>query len=148
MIDVENYVVDAIVKGLASDYPDAKVYSTRLSVPAKFPAVMIYEVNNTEVSNLSCIDRVERFSDVNYTLEIYTNDTHKKQSAKELFAACDEILRNMVKTQDGKSSSGFTRTGKSYVMSYNESELFGIVGFYVAMVGEHPDGSSITFYRR
>ena len=148
MIDVENIVVSAIVNALAEEHPEVTVYSTRTVAPAKFPCVMVYEVTSSEVTSLSTVDRVERFTDVNYTVEVYTNDAKKKQTCKELFSIVDDAVRRIVRDDELGTASGLYRAGKTYHFSFNESEVFIITGNYVGRVGEHPDNNSITFYRR
>lgn len=148
MIDVENIVLSAVVNALSEEYPQVTVFGTRTAVPAKFPCVMVYEVTNSEATDLSTADRIERFTDVGYTVEIYTNDAKKKQTAKEIFNIVDDALRRIVIDEELGTASGLYRTGKNYTFSFNEAEIFILSANYIGRAGEHPDNNSITFYRR
>lgn len=96
MIDIENIVVDEVKTALSAltEYPTLLVGSMYIDAPPSFPYVSVIEDNNYTYEP-SHVDLQEDHAIVSYTVDVYANDTHLKQTAKKIANAVDTAMQNM-----------------------------------------------------
>ena len=141
MIDVENYVIDRVHQRIKEHGLDVHIHSSHVRSPSKFPALMLYESDNTTYDMIRFGDGIERFAEVRYTAEVCTNEQKgKKETAKQIVAIVDDAMQEM----------GFYRDSKQYTFGMNESSVFVALSTYRGLVGESPSGDKNEYkvYRR
>lgn len=102
MIDIENLVYTNVRTAIKGTFPLANVSGTYIDVPSSFPHISIEETDSYVPSEtLSTSDR-EYAANLTYTVNIYTNTTTAKTSAKAIAAVVNDAFSDM----------GFVRTMK------------------------------------
>lgn len=140
MIDVENFVIDRVNQRIKAEGLTVHVHSGHVRSPSEFPALMLYESDNTTYEAIR-FDGRESFAEVRYTAEVCTNETTgKKELAKQIMTVVDNAMQEM----------GFYRDSKQYTFGTNESSVFVALSTYRGLVGESPSGdeNDYTVYRR
>lgn len=97
MNDIEVPVFDrvytAVYNAFHDDYPNLTIVNDRPESLAKFPAVICVEDDNITYSRDRDLTSQEAYSEVMYTVEIYTDNMDgKKTLAKQIASVVDEVL--------------------------------------------------------
>lgn len=133
MIDIENEIFSRVANELRAQYPGIAVYGEEQRSPSHFPCVTVIEADNvTTITTLSS-SITEKYSDVMYEINVYSNQsTGRKSECKRIFATIDDILIRL----------NFTRMMRSPV-SMEDTTIYRMTGRYVARVDDKQ-----TIYRR
>lgn len=124
MIDIENELFTLIATQLRGKYPNIQVYSESVLVPEKFPCATVVEVSN--ISKDSTIDSSleEKFANIVYEINVFTNDASgKKSNCKAILNTIDLIL----------TRKGFSRTSVNPI-SLDDTTKYRMVARYGATV--------------
>lgn len=128
MIDIENDVFEVVADAVRAEYPDAYITGEYNDSPATFPAVTIFEGDNSIVDRMRT-ENIENAASVMYEINVYSNRVNgRKAEAKEISNLIDDVL----------TSRGFTRMTRTQVPNLANAKIFRIVSRYRAYVG--PDG--------
>lgn len=129
MIDIENDVFEVVANAVRAEYPDAYITGEYNDSPATFPAVTIFEGDNSIVDRMRT-ENIENAASVMYEINVYSNRVNgRKAEAKEISNLIDDVL----------TSRGFTRMTRTQVPNLANAKIFRIVSRYRAYVG--PDGN-------
>lgn len=92
-VPVFNMVYTAVYNAFHDDYPKLTILNDRPESLVKFPAVICVEDDNITYSRDRDLTSQEAYSEVMYTIEIYTdNMSGKKTLAKQIAAVIDEVM--------------------------------------------------------
>ena len=134
MIDIESQVYTAVKTVLTSTYTTVWMTGEYVSVPPKFPAVMLVEMSNVPVRTTQDTTNQENHASIMYELDVFSNKaTGKKTQAKGIAATVDQVMQSL----------GFTRTFLNPIPNLNDATVYRIKGRYEAIVGKDE-----TIYRR
>lgn len=132
MIDIENEIFTDLATLLETKFGKLNVVGEEQNAPAEFPTVSIVETDNF-ISQAYADSSEEAFSEVTYTINIYSNlKQAKKQEVKKIIS---EIDRYML-------SKGFTRVSKQPI-SMNNSTIYRLIVRYSGVVSNNKE-----IYRR
>ena len=93
MIDIENEVLTLIYNAVYPTYPTAKFESVLNLSPSAFPCICAEELNNTNNQLTSDSGSNERHANVDYEINIFTNDVSgKKRTAKAILSLIDKTM--------------------------------------------------------
>lgn len=96
MIDVENMVMDRMVKGLAYYYPPANVTSAFVEEEAIFPTVTVRQKNNVPLRRMNTADCAENYSIVTIEVTVYSSKQDKSQSeSRKVIGFADKIMQEI-----------------------------------------------------
>lgn len=130
MLDVENYVIDRVGKGLKAAYPGILVPSTSTSTPSSFPCVAIEETENTTYGTTADAESNEHHTAMTFEVNVYTSKASgAKQEAKKIANTVDELFG------DKKLGLGFRRVSKTQVPNADPT-VYRLVMRYYGVVGE------------
>ena len=123
MTDIENKVIDTIIRAVEIAYPAALVEDRYNPSPASFPHAAVYELSNTNIKRY--VDNLENelYSSLTYEVQVSANDKYKKSTAKAIASLIDGEMRGM----------GFLRTFKHPVPNVDRT-VYRIVMRYSAIV--------------
>lgn len=133
MIDIENEVMTLIYNAVHPTYEGAKFESVLNLSPSAFPCICVEEIDNTVRQTASDSGSVERYVNVTYEVNIFTNDVSgKKAAAKDILALIDHTM----------TAHGFSRTTQQPT-SLDNGTKYRLLVRYQASVSENK-----TIYRR
>lgn len=93
MIDIESEVMTIIYNAVQPSYPEAKFESTLNLSPSEFPCVCVEELDNTTRKSSIDSSSTERYANVAYEINIYTNNSSgKKAVAKDILSLIDRAM--------------------------------------------------------
>lgn len=119
MISLENQVIDAIDRELATAYPSAVVTAGYVRSSSQFPCVQVVEIDTRVLERASTLSTIEVMAAVVIEINFFSNKTSsKKEECKELAAITDEVMENL----------GFMRTMLSQTPNYEDSTIFRMTG--------------------
>lgn len=119
MISLENQVIDAIDKELATAYPSAVVTAGYVRSSSQFPCVQVVEIDTRVLERASTLSTIEVMATVVIEINFFSNKTSsKKEECKELAAITDDVMENL----------GFMRTMLSQTPNYEDSTIFRMTG--------------------
>ena len=119
MISLENQVIDAIDRELATAYPSAVVTAGYVRSSSQFPCVQVVEIDTRVLERASTLSTIEVMATVVIEINFFSNKTSsKKEECKELAAITDEVMVNL----------GFMRTMLSHTPNYEDSTIFRMTG--------------------
>lgn len=95
MIDIENKVVDTVYRAVNAAYPNAEVEGGYNPTPDKFPYVTVVEIDNSMPELVQDNINRELYVHVFYEVNVYTNDSKKKSTAKAIADLVDDTMRGM-----------------------------------------------------
>ena len=91
MVDIENYVINAVAEGLS----DITVIGNYVDVPSSFPCVTIVEDTNVSANTFDNASPLENHADLTYSVNVYSNlVSGAKAQAKSIMSRVDAILEN------------------------------------------------------
>lgn len=119
MISLENQVIDAIDRELATAYPSAVVTAGYVRSSSQFPCVQVVEIDTRVLERASTLSTIEVMATVVIEINFFSNKTSgKKEECKELAAITDDVMENL----------GFYRTMLSQTPNYEDSTIFRMTG--------------------
>lgn len=119
MISLENQVIDAIDKELATAYPSAVVTAGYVRSSSQFPCVQVVEIDTRVLERASTLSTIEVMATVVIEINFFSNKTSsKKEECKELAVITDDVMENL----------GFMRTMLSQTPNYEDSTIFRMTG--------------------
>ena len=93
MINIENKVNTIVYNAVSPSYPNAKFESGLNLSPSVFPCICVEEIGNTTRKSSIDSGSNENHADVEYEINIFTNDmSGKKQAAKKILALIDTAM--------------------------------------------------------
>ena len=136
MTNIENDVFTAVATAARTEFPDLYIVGEYLPVPAKFPAVMLYEADNYVIREGSTF-RIDDFVRVMYSVSVFSNKTSgKKSEAKAIADFIDQTMTGL----------GFTRTMRMQVPNLADATIYRLESRYEAVVGDgQTDGTYIIY---
>ena len=139
MIDVENLVISTVSNTLHAafdtDFPSIVCYGEYVAAPSSFPCVCIVEDDNYRYTRADDEQLSEHYANLMYTVNIYTNDTHKKTTARDISRVVDDCMANMK----------FTRTMQNQLPNIDRT-IYRMTMRYTAVVAEpqiDADGTAV-----
>lgn len=124
MIDVENIIFAKIANVLRAAYSGILVTGEFTDVPARFPAVIVVESDNSVLTKQSTLN-IENAVNVMYEVNVFTNTVGKKKSeAKAIMAAIDDEFSKM----------NFIRTMCNPVSNLQDATIYRMVARYEAVI--------------
>lgn len=132
MIDIENYVVNAVATALS----DVLVLSEYVEAPPEFPCVTILEDSNVSADTFDNASTTENHADLLYSVNVYSNlQSGAKQEAKRIMASVDTVLEGFK----------FQRTMCQAIPNADRN-IYRISSRYTARIGEGvTDGETTTY---
>lgn len=125
MIDIENQVIDMVIKALREKFKTIYVYGEAVQVPAGYPCVTIVEQNNSVAQKYIDSGGIENAVDVMYEVNVYSNlSKGKKQEAKSIRNIVNDIMERV----------GFVRTISQPVINLNDTSIYRILTRYEARI--------------
>lgn len=127
MIDIESTVFDRVAEALEEKYGAIYVASVPLAgAPPELPAVCLWEQSNVALAASQTAQSRENHAKLMYQCEVYSNlDGEKKQQARELAAAVDEVMESM----------GFIRTFGQPVPNLADMTIYRYTTRYEGIIG-------------
>lgn len=112
MIDIENKVVDTVLKAIRTDSPKINFTSEYVEKPSSFPSVSMWESGNTISEEDIGINKIENAANVRFTVNVYSNKQNgNKTEAKHIAKVVDNAMASM----------GFIRVGSDRVPNLDRS---------------------------
>lgn len=134
MIDVEFEIYNDIADTIRETYPTAFITGEYVPNPAKFPAVMITEMDNTQVTTTQDSGSLENHARITFEANVYSNKTTgKKQECKKIAQLIDEKFATL----------GFTRMMYQPVPNLADATIYRIYARYTAIISKEK-----VIYRR
>lgn len=96
MIDIENLVINTMIEGIHTVYPDISVSRGFIEETATFPCIVIRETNNIPVTKMDTDDCSENFTRVTYQVDVYSDKVGTARSeCRDLLKLVDNIMTGM-----------------------------------------------------
>lgn len=125
MIDVESVVFNTVRTAMLAEFPSLQMDSRYVDLPAKFPALNLFEASNTVATNRSSSTGIERGVRVMYQADIYSNAlNNRKWQAQTIRNKLDEVMTEL----------GFTRTSVAPMSSDGDAKIYRIAVRYEALI--------------
>lgn len=132
MIDIENYVVNAVATALS----DILVISEYVEAPPEFPCVSIIEESNVSAETFDNASPNENHADLLYTVNVYSNlQSGAKAEVKDIMEEVDTVLEGLK----------FQRTMCQAIPNADRT-IYRMTARYTARVGKGvTDGETTTY---
>lgn len=127
MIRIENMVFTTVARKLRDTFSDKDLYivGEYHNVPTHFPAISIEEVSNTTATSYIDSSRTEKYAEVVYDINIYSNLMNgRKQETKDIADIADKVMVEEL---------GFRRT-ISTPTPYEDDTIYRFTNRYQATV--------------
>ena len=125
MIDIENQVFARVAKRVRAQFPDIFMTGEYVNAPPSFPAASGVEMENSVRADAIDSGSNERYANVMYEWNVYSNKTTgKKSECKKIMALIDTEMTAM----------GFERVTLTPVPNEYDSTIYRMVGRYRAAV--------------
>jgi methyltransferase-like protein len=96
MIDIENEVIDTVMKAVQTAHTTVKVYSENPERTNTLPCVTIEQVDNSVYPDTMTSGNVENHAMISFDINIYTSSaTGKKQEAKSIAKTIDTSMAGL-----------------------------------------------------
>lgn len=126
MIDFQNEIFTNVAADVRSAHEDVSVTGEYTRSPSKFPTVTLDEIENVTVGTLEDSSHEERYSGLQYRLQVFSNKQGgKKAEARAIFATADNAMRRM----------GFRRVTYTTTPEIYDSTVYSVTATYEAIVG-------------
>ena len=125
MINIFNELYTLFVTALATADPSIKTSSVYTNTPSSFPFVSFEEIDNSVDENGSDSCEIENFANVEYEINIYTQNPSKKAKGDTIAQTVDTFMK----------SYGFRRVTKNSFQDSNET-TYRIVMRYSGVVSK------------
>ena len=127
MIDIESTLFTKIAIAVRLAFPEAYVSGEFVPQPPRLPAAYIVEQDNSVYMPGRDSGDVEKYADVAYQVDVWSNRTvGKKTECKAIMAIIDAEF----------SKLGFTRTFLNPVVNLAEPSIYRMTGLYRAVVSK------------
>lgn len=123
MIDIERQIYTKIFDLVSADYPNADILNETILIPSNFPCVCVEEIGNSTVRATQDSSHFENHANIDYEINVYTNDSMKKVTCREIVAKIDDLLLSI----------GFTRQSASPV-NMADGTMYRMVCRYTCVV--------------
>jgi len=125
MINVFNEVFTLLVNALADYDNSIKTSSVYTNTPSIYPFVSLEEIDNSVYQNGSDCCEIENFANIEYEVNIYTQNPEKKSKADGISQVVDTLFSN----------KGFTRITRNILQDTNET-TYRVVMRYSGVVSK------------
>jgi len=125
MIDVSNELYTYLTQALASYDSSISTSSVYQNVPSKYPFVSFEQIDNSIYENGSDCCEIENFVDVDYEINIYTQNANKKSKATAIRDVVDTLMK----------SKGFVRRSATPIQDSDET-TYRIIMRYTGVVSK------------
>lgn len=125
MINIFNELYTLLVNALTSYDEKIETSSVYQNVPSKYPFVSFEEIDNSVYEQGSDDEEIENFANVDYEINIYTQNPQKKSKGESIAQVVDTLMK----------SKGFIRTTKNAFQDTNET-TYRIVMRYSGVVSK------------
>ena len=132
MINIFNELYTYLVDTLATYDNKIKTSSVYTNTPSSYPFVSLEEIDNSVYEQGSDDVETENFANVEYEVNIYTQNSKKKSQADGISQVVDELLK----------SKGFTRITRNILQDTNET-TYRVIMRYSGVVSKEK-----VIYRR
>ena len=130
MIDIESLVFAPLSSAIKTEYENAIVTGEYVREPAGFPHISIVEADNYIPTALLDSADTERFAQLMYEVNIYSNKVKgKKSEARAILQIVDTIMYSL----------NFTRTVMTPVPNLEDASIYRLTARYSAVT----DGEKI-----
>lgn len=126
MIDIETALFSTMAGVLRGKYSNILVAGEYTDTPARFPAVIISEIDNSVLQRMTTYaPYMENAASVAYEVNVYTNTIgYKKSEAKDIMQTVDEEFAKL----------GFTRTSCNPIANLQDATIYRMVARYQGVV--------------
>lgn len=125
MINIFNELYTLFVNVLEHDYPSVKTSSVYTNTPSSFPFVSFEEIENSVDENGSDSCEMENYANVEYEVNIYTQNPNKKAKGDTIAQTVDTFMKEY----------GFRRVSKNSFQDSNET-TYRIIMRYSGVVSK------------
>lgn len=96
MIDIGAKVFDTVYNAVHAAFPEARIDSGYVETAAKFPAVMVQEMNNVPVRSTNTDDSSENYTRITYEVDIHSDRMGDAMSeAKAIADVADGAMKSL-----------------------------------------------------
>lgn len=125
MINIFNQVYTLLNDTLIAYDSNIATSSVYTNTPPKYPFVSLEEIDNSVYEQGSDCCEIENFVNVDYEVNIYTQNANKKSKADGIADVVDTLMK----------SKGFTRVSRNILQDTNET-TYRIVMRYTGIVSK------------
>lgn len=125
MINIFNQVYTLLNDTLIAYDSNIATSSVYTNTPSKYPFVSLEEIDNSVYEQGSDCCEIENFVNVDYEVNIYTQNANKKSKADGIADVVDTLMK----------SKGFTRVSRNILQDTNET-IYRIVMRYTGIVSK------------
>lgn len=126
MINVFNEVYTLLVNALANYDNKIKTSSVYTNTPSSYPFVSLEEIDNSVYQKGSDCCEIENYANVEYEVNVYTQNANKKSKADGISQVVDELLK----------SKGFIRITRNILQDTNET-TYRVIMRYSGVVSKN-----------
>jgi len=127
MIDIENEVIDTIIKAIQTAHTTVKVYAENVERTNTLPCVTIEQIDNSVYLDTMTSGNTENHALISFDINIYTNSAKgKKQEAKLIAKTIDTAMAGL----------GFIRTFGGIVPNVADINVYRLNMKYSAVVSQ------------
>ena len=142
MVDIGSKVFDTVYNAVYAAFPEARIDSGYVESTAKFPAVMVQEINNVPVRGTNTDDNSENYTRLTYEVDIHSDKMGEAMSeAKAIAKVADNAMKSLK----------FYRTA-TRMLPNQDRTIYRMYMRYEVIVREIRDGNGVLtgyqFYRR
>lgn len=129
MIDIENYVFDAVARAVRAEFPGINAVSRTVLTPSEFPCVSVTEADSYVYEGSIDSGGIEHHAWLMYEVNVFSNrKTGAKEECRAIFKTVDRVMAGM----------GFLRTGRTPVRE-DEPTQYRLAGRYRGVADENKD---------
>ena len=132
MINIFNELFTLLKNTLATYDPNIKTASVYTNMPSSYPFVSFEEINNSVHEQTSDSCDIEEHADIEYEVNIWTQNPQKKSQADDISNVVDNLLK----------SYNFVRTTRNPFQSPDETTYRVVIRYSGVVSKDH------TIYRR
>lgn len=137
MIDIESKVFNTVFDAVKLAYPNADVTTGFDETTAKFPCVVVMEMNNAPLRNMNTDDCAENYATLSYEISVYTDSmNHAKTEGKGVLEVADTAMQGLK----------FRRIRKNQPLNINRT-IFRQYARYEVIVGKPIEVNGNTVYQ-
>lgn len=96
MIDIENKVIDTVLKAIRAESTKINFTSEYVEKPSSFPSISMWESGNSVAEEDISLDRIENAANIRFNVNVYSNKQNgNKTEAKHIAKIVDDAMSNM-----------------------------------------------------
>ena len=127
MIDIFNEVYTSLVEQLTAYDENIKTASVYTNMPSEFPFVSMEEIGNSENWRGMDCPAKENFADIDFEINIYTQNPLKKTKADNILQVVDTFFKQL----------GFIRMSKNNIQDNSETTYRIIIRYSGVVSKDH-----------